>query len=193
MLRCGVDKGKEASQTISKGKKYAWYRGYSLYRALGCDRICVLLGFFSFLFSSITTSDRTTWMFLITRMVAVRRQFLPSVLGCSGLFWCCFVFFLRIFHALRTAKAATPAEEKSGGGERIRHQAMEIPTWEARVERAERAALTQKSSRYEGKNTSKRDGDGRGTRGPKALPSLSARRHFVASAPLGAAPPGAIL
>lgn len=48
MLCCGVDKGKEASQTISKGKKYVWYRGYSLYRALGCDRICVLLGFFLF-------------------------------------------------------------------------------------------------------------------------------------------------
>jgi len=35
---------------------------------------------------------------------------------------------LGIFHAVRTA-IATPAEERSGGGE-IRHQAIEIPTWE---------------------------------------------------------------
>lgn len=42
--------------------------------------------FFLFLFSSITTSDHTTCMFLIIRTVAVRRQFLPSALGCSGLF-----------------------------------------------------------------------------------------------------------
>lgn len=114
MLRCGVDKGKEASQT-SKGKKYVWYRGCSLYRALGCDRICVLLGFFSFLFSSITTSDRTTWMFLITRMVAVRRQFLPSVLGCSGLFWCCFGFFFAYFPRAEDSKGCNPC-----GGEKRR-------------------------------------------------------------------------
>lgn len=78
MLHCGVDKGKEALQTIKKKS----------------TERCVVLqlqhknmtGFFFFLFNSITTSDLTTCMFLITRTVAVRRQFLPSVLGCLGLF-----------------------------------------------------------------------------------------------------------
>lgn len=78
MLHCGVDKGKEALQTIKK-KKHRKMCGIAA-AAQEYDRI------FFFLFNSITTSDLTTCMFLITRTVAVRRQFLPSVLGCLGLF-----------------------------------------------------------------------------------------------------------
>lgn len=84
-------------------------------------------------------------------------------------------------------------------GEKLGIKLSKYPPGRARVEGEERAALTPKSSRCEGEKTLQ-NGTVRGTgreraalRAPRALPALSARRHFVASAPLGAAPPGAIL